>query len=196
MPSKPKVKRSRQLTVAFLTWLFLLSTGSLQAQRPLPPKPGPEHKKMEAWVGEWRYAGSTKETPAGPAGTFAGKQTCRMILNGFFLEYRWREKGQYEGKEVLAQGVDIQGFDAATKNYFDQGFENDGTVNSGILNVHGNTWTGTATRTDTQGKLYRTKFVTNFSTDGKTCTTKSEISADDGKIWMPWWELTMQQVRR
>ena len=52
------------------------------------PQPGPEHKRLEVWVGEWTYEGEAKETPIGPAGKFAGKLTGRMVLNGFFLEAR------------------------------------------------------------------------------------------------------------
>lgn len=61
---------------------------ALQAAIPEQPKPGPEHNKMEAWVGEWTYEGTAEASPLVPASTFKGKEISRMVLGGFFLEMR------------------------------------------------------------------------------------------------------------
>ena len=62
--------------------------------------------------------------------------------------------------------------------------------------MNGNIWTGTGTRKDINGKIYKIKASNTFSSDGKTCKTICELSADDGKTWMPLWELTLKKVKK
>jgi hypothetical protein len=57
------------------------------------PKPGPEQKKLEIWLGRWTYETEFKSTPLGPAGKVSGMATVRPILGGFFVEWRGEEKG-------------------------------------------------------------------------------------------------------
>jgi hypothetical protein len=196
MQTHANQKGSIQLTIVALSWLLLLSAGSVQAQTQERPKPGPEQKKLEVWVGEWKYEGSAKDSPLGPGGKFAGKQTARMILGGLFLETRWEDKGTYGGQEMILQGIDVQWYDALTKKYVDHAFDNDGSASTGVTTVNGNTWTSMSTRTDTKGKTFKVKGTSTLSSDGKTCAASAEVSADDGKTWTPLWELTLKKVKK
>lgn len=180
-------------TLLLLALLFILN---LHAQIPDRPKITPEHKKLEAWVGEWKYEGSTRDSPLGPGGKFAGKQTAQMILDGLFLETRAEDKGVYGGKEYLYKGVVLQWYDHKTKTYLDHIFTNDGAVRSGVTTVTGNTWTLIGTSIDSQGKSQKTRSFTTFSADGKTWTQKGEVSMDDGKTWMPCWEQTAERIKK
>jgi len=184
---------SLKSTILALSCLLASCVGSLCAQTPEQPKPGPEHKKLEVSVGEWGYEGEAKDSPFGPAGKFRGKTTSRMVLNGFFRESRWEDKGD---TGYIAQGIVLRGYDPVTKTYVDYGFENDGSVTPGSTTVSGNTWTGTGTRTDSKGKNYKMKSVMTFSSDGKTWTEKSEYSADNGQTWMTFYELTGKKVNK
>ena len=47
--------------------MMLLFAVVAQAQTPAP-KPGPEHKKMEIWVGDWTFEEEDFATPFAPAG--------------------------------------------------------------------------------------------------------------------------------
>ena len=116
-------------------------------------------------------------SPLGPAGTFAGKQTARWILNGFFLEFRWEEKGPLG--EVGA--VELDWYDAATKSYPYQGFQNNGDMYSANGTVSGNDWKSSGTVTH-QGIKYQTRGTSTFAADGKSFTWQNEVSAD-GKTW-------------
>lgn len=194
MQTKVNLKRSAKLTVVALSWLFLLSAGFVQAQIQDRPKPGPEQKKLEAWVGEWKYEGTLRDTPNGPGGKFAGKETTRMILDGLFLEHRAEDKGVYGGKEMVYLGINIRWFDPKTKTYLDQHYDNDGFVGNGVTTVAGNTWTSMGTLTDSKGKVSKTRSASTFSSDGKTITTNAELSMDDGKTWMPLYDLTMKKA--
>jgi hypothetical protein len=194
MQHKANQRRSIKFTLITLSWLFVLSAGFVQAQIPDRPKSGPDDKKLEVWVGDWQYEGVINDTPSGPGGKYAGKLTCRMTLDDLFLETRAEDKGVYGGKEMVYQGINVQWYDSVTKTYIARGFDNDGIVSSRITTVNGNTWIGTGTGIDRKGKTGKSKSSLTFSSDGKTYTTKGELSTDDGKTWMPWWEETGKRI--
>jgi hypothetical protein len=164
------------------TLITLLAAAGLIAtafgQQPTPsPKPGPEYKAYDVWVGEWQYEGDSFASPLGPAGKFAGKQTAKWILNGFFLDWRWQEKGP--SGDVGA--VEMDWYDAATKTYPYQGFQDNGDMYTGTGVVAGNVWKSTGTIIH-QGIKYQTRGVSTFSADGNTVAWESELSVD-GKTW-------------
>jgi len=101
MHTKGNQPHSFRPVLVVASFVLLLFAGFVQAQTPERPKPGPEQKKLvEVFGGEWKYEGTTQETPLGPAGKFAGKQTSRPILGGLYLETKWQDKGTYGGKEI------------------------------------------------------------------------------------------------
>lgn len=169
----------------------LASTAPIHAQSTDQPKPTPEQKKLEIFVGEWEYQGGGKDTPFGPGGKFTGREVSKMILNSFFLESRWKDKAE---TGYNPEGIVLRWYDPTAKTYRETGFENDGTASSGTTTISGNTWTTTGTRADKQGKTYQVKFATTFSPDGESGVTKAEYSAD-GKTWLPWWDLTMKKMK-
>ncbi len=142
--------------------------------------PGPDVKKLEAWVGTWRYEGDAKASPLGPASKIAGSQTGRMVMNGFALEWSGEEKGPFGG----VQWGEVDVYDAASKSYPYFGYQNDGTTWSGSYVVSGNVWRATGSMSS-KGATVRIRAENTFSADGKTIAWKSETSAD-GKSWAPW----------
>lgn len=174
--------------LAVFTVFLLLGSGPGRAQE--LPKPGPEQKKLEVWVGRWKYEGTSKQSPFGPAARFKGTQTGRMVLNGFFLETRWKDKGE---TGYIGEGIGLQGYDAAKKSYVDYGFDNEGVASPAVTTVQGNTWTSISTRPDDAGKVYNVRFIATFSADGRTVVNTAEYSADNGQTWRLWWELTMKK---
>lgn len=153
------------------------------------PQPGPEVKKLEAYVGTWRYEGEAKASPIGPAAKISGTQTGRMVMNGFALEWTAEEKGAFGGVQFGEMDV----YDASSKTYPYLGYQSDGTIWSGNLVVTGNTWKVTG-MTTSKGVSYRVRGENSFSADGKTCTWKNEISTD-GKTWAPWTQGTMTKSK-
>ena len=194
MQAKAKARRSFKLTFVTVSYLFVLFAVFVHAQVADRPKVGPEQKKLEVFVGDWTYEGSVSETPLGPGGKFAGKVTFRMILDGLFLESRAEDKGVYGGKEIVFKGLTIQWFDPVKKAYLNHSYDNDSFVNNSVMTVTGNTWNSTGAQTDSKGKTYKTKHSTTVSADGKSIIEKAEISTDDGRTWMTYWEDTMKKV--
>lgn len=164
---------------------------SAAAQVVEQPKPGPEHKQLERWVGNWTYSGEGHSNPFFPAGKFDGKLTRQMVLGGFFLEERWEDKNE---SGYVAQGIVLTGHDPATKSFMQYQFENDGSVGPNFVKIDGNSWKGNGTRTDRQGKSYEVKFAYQLSDDGTTDGGKVEYSSDGGKTWKPWFDITFKKA--
>jgi len=196
MQPRANQKNSFNRALIVASFLLFISAGSVRAQIQDRPKPGAEEKKLELWVGEWKYEGSVKDTPLGPGGKYAGKQTTRMIMDGLFQERRGEDKGVYGGKEMAYKWLSIQWFDPGSKSFRDHSYDNDGFANDGITTVTENTWTTNGTTVDKKGKSYRTRNFSTFASDGKTIVQKGDLSADDGKTWTPFWEGIMKKVSK
>jgi hypothetical protein len=188
--------RRIKITFVILSFLFVFVTGIVQAQIADRPKVSLEQKKLEIFVGEWKYEGFASDTPLGPGGKFAGRVTFQMILDGLFLESSAEDKGNYGGKEIVFKGITIQWFDPVKQAYLSHSYDNDNFVNNSSSTVSGNTWQGSGTQTDSKGKIYKTKHSSTVSPDGKSILEKAEISMDDGKTWIPLWEDTMHKVSK
>ena len=66
---------------------------SLAQAPPEPPKPGPEHKKLEYYVGTWKTEGEIIANEFVPAAKFVTTDTYTLDPGGFYLEFR-RAEGQ------------------------------------------------------------------------------------------------------
>lgn len=160
----------------FATLMFSLA---LHAQT-AAPKPGPEHKKLNVWVGDWTYQTQIQATPLGPAGKYLGEMTAQPILGGFFMEFRGRRKdtaGSYKN------WFEVQSYDPLQKMFTWAGFASDGSTNSGTYTFDGITmyYAGTVLLGEKQYKI-RGSIV--FSADFMSCVEKRELSVD-GRNWMP-----------
>jgi hypothetical protein len=185
--------RFTMFNLTALMGLIGLCAFTVWAATPEQPKPGPEHNKMQAWVGEWTYEGTAEASPLVPASKFKGKETSRMVLGGFFLEMR--DEGQVDTGYSF-QAVILHGYDPATRTYISYGFENDGTVYSSSGTCDGTTWTSSRIRGDHKGTSYKTRSVSTLSADGKSMMFSAEYSANDGAAWLPLWKGTMKKVAK
>ncbi len=167
------MQRARWLALLFLA----LPAVSLVAQAPKPPA---EAAKLALWVGTWKYEGDVKASPLGAAAKLSGTQTGRMVMNGFFLEWKGEEKGAFGG----VQWSEMDGYDPVAKNYPFTGYQNDGTTSAGANVVSGDTWKMTGTLT-VKGVVYRQRATGTFSANGKTYAWTADLSTD-GKTWIPW----------
>lgn len=156
----------------------LLSAMALQAQTP-PPKPGPEHKKLNIWVGDWTYEADIQATPLGPAGKCVGKSMVRPILGGFFVEFRGDEKGP----TGPFQWREVDGYDALNKKYTWNGFTSDGSASSVTYMIDGTmvNYSGTVLLGE---KQYKIRGTVVFADDFMSFVEQRELSVD-GQTWMP-----------
>jgi Protein of unknown function (DUF1579) len=107
---------------------------SLAQAPPEAPKPGPEHKKLEYFVGTWKTEGEIKENGLVPAGKSVTTETYTLGPGGFFLEV-----DRPEGQIPRTQG--ITAYDSHAKVYTTFYVNSAGLVGGGTGTVDGNTWT-------------------------------------------------------
>jgi hypothetical protein len=75
--------------------------------------PGPEHKRMAYFAGQWKYEGEAKESPLGPGGKLTGSETCEWFAGSFALVCR--SKGT--GPKGPGTGQSVMSYDPARKAY-------------------------------------------------------------------------------
>ena len=104
---------------------------------PAPPKPGPEHKKLEYFLGKWTVEGEIKANESVPRIMRAGKtfstETATLGPGGFYVESR--AEGQ------LGTRLAIIAYDSHAKVYTSYYASSVGLVGTGTGTVNGNTWT-------------------------------------------------------
>ena len=110
-------------------------TSLLLAQAPPgPPKPGPEHKKLEYFVGKWTVEDEIKPNGYVPAGKTVGTETDTLGPEGFYVESR-AEGGQ------LPTRFGFMAYDSHAKVYTSYYASSVGLVGTATGTVNGNTWT-------------------------------------------------------
>ena len=109
-------------------------TALLLAQAPpAPPKPGPEHKNLEYFLGTWKEENEIKANGYVPAGKGVTTGTYTLGQGGFYVERR--AEGQ------IPYTVGIIAYDSYAKAYTTFYASSAGLVGTGIGSVNGNTWT-------------------------------------------------------
>jgi hypothetical protein len=98
-----------------------------------PPKPGPEHKKLEYFVGKWTVESEIRANKFVPAGKTVGTETATLGTGGFYVESR--AEGQ------LGTRLAIIAYDSHAKVYTSYYASSVGLVGTGTGTVNGNTWT-------------------------------------------------------
>jgi hypothetical protein len=161
--------------VALVTWVALLVTAAL-AQAPTgAPKPGPEHKRLSYFVGNWTYEGETKPGPFGPGGKFTGTETIEWFPGEFFLISHSEEKGPMG----TSKGLSLMGYSTEEKAYTLHMINSMGApAISARGKLTGDTWTWT-TEMKMGGKNYSGRFTIKEQSP-TSYTLKLEVSTDGG----------------
>lgn len=97
------------------------------------PKPGPEHKKLEYFMGTWKLETEIKPNGYVPAGKGVTTQTNTLGPGGFSVESRW------EGQIPRTDG--IIAYDSHEQVYTEFYVSSIGLVGTARGTVDGNTWT-------------------------------------------------------
>jgi ketosteroid isomerase-like protein len=164
--------------------------GTAFGQQPnQPPKPSPEHHKLQLWFGEWTYEGESQTTFLGPGGKFTGRMTGRPILDGFGAEYVFVENGP-SGETRM---IEINCYDPVAKNYPGICISSDGSFFQRTFTMNGNVATCEATFV-TGGKQHKIRGTVVFAPDLMSDVEKREISTD-GKKWAPLFESKFTKVK-
>ena len=158
-----------------------MSVAAVIGQKQEMPKPGPEHQRLGAFVGNWTFEGELKPGPMGPGGKTTATDRIEWAPGNFFVQRSYQGKSPNGGE---MQGLEILAYDGAKKIYTYNAFDSLGNVASGTMTVKDNTWTTTGTMTTMAATTMRDRCSLEFGAGGSTLTMTCEISTD-GKTWTP-----------
>jgi len=167
----------RALTVTFAV-LFFSTLLALAQNPPQMPKPGPEHKNLGYFSGNWKLTGDVKPGPMGPGGKFTGTDRIEWMPGGFFLVSHSQGSSPM-GNET---GLAVYGYTTDKKVYTYDEFNNMGENVHATGNFDGKVWTWTAD-TPMGGKPMKGRY-TLTETSPTAYTFKFEMS-QDGTKWEP-----------
>jgi len=159
--------RARIFGLAVVAVCVLAFCGPALAQDP-PPKPGPEHERMSAWLGKW-----TCETKDEGGGTM----TCDWFDGGFFLEcpFDWKTVSGAELKVATIMGYSKVDNSYTWYRYWSNGWSD---YSKGWVRDAAWTWVFENERV-TKG-LRRRQVTCNFSEDGWTYKWERSV---EGEPW-------------
>jgi hypothetical protein len=163
---------------AILLSTLVLMTASAWAQ--MAPKPGPEVKKLDYFVGTWSVEGTIAQGPWGAGGKFTSTDTAEWMPGSFFVE------GHSDFKmppEVGGEGkaTSFMGYDTDENVYTYDEFNSQGRREVSKGTVSGDTWTWTSSQTYS-GQEVKQKMTIKVLTPA-SYSLKFEISMD-GTNWM------------
>jgi Protein of unknown function (DUF1579) len=105
-----------------------------------PPKPGPELKKLDVFVGTWTLDGNMKPGPMGPGGAISENEKCEWMDGGFYLVCN----SEYKSTIGNGVGLAVMGYSPDDKGYTYREFNSFGEFEDSKGSVAGDTWTWVA----------------------------------------------------
>jgi hypothetical protein len=104
-----------------------------------PPKPGPEVKKLDVFVGTWTLDGTMKPGAMGPGGTMTETQRCEWMEGGFYVVCH----ASYKSSMGDGVGLSVMGYSVEDKTYTYREFNSFGEFDDSKGALDGDTWTWT-----------------------------------------------------
>jgi hypothetical protein len=161
--------------------LALLSGWTLPSALLAQATPGPAHKALEMFVGEWAFEGDSRAIPAlgmTDAGKVSYRHVSQMANGGFFLETRRTGVGPRGAVTELF----VYSYNVVSKVYRQDGYNNRGQVRTFTGTLDGLTWSFIGTNTNADGSVTKERFTLTYSRDLASATVRSEHSKD-GISW-------------
>jgi hypothetical protein len=163
----------RASVVAFVVLIICLALVESQ-QRPAPPTPAPELKKLDYFVGEWKAVGELKPSPMGPGGKFFSVDHNEWMSGRFFLVSHSIGGIAMEHFSETA----FMGWDTQDKAYSYDSFNSRGEVEHAKGSLEGNTWTWNNTE-NVQGKVTKGRYTVTVVSPS-SYTFKLELAPEGG----------------
>ena len=157
--------------VGLLFGTILLAQAQMQM-----PKPGPELKKLDIFLGSWAMDGDTKPGPMGPGGKFTGTEKNEWMEGSYFL------LGHDDFKTPMGdgKGLSFLGYSTEEKVYTYDAFNSMGEADHAKGTVEGDTWTWTSEQ-KMGGQIIKGRYTIKM-TSPTTYDMKYEMS-QDGTNW-------------
>ena len=127
----------RQAGKILAAYVILATAVMAQTQ---PPKPGPEVKKLDVFVGTWTLDGNMKPGMMGPGGSVTEHDKCEWMEGGFYVVCHSEYKIQGTCNGV---GLSVMGYFTDDKAYTYREFNSFGEFDDSRGTLEGDAWTWT-----------------------------------------------------
>lgn len=162
----------KTFTVVSAAWLLMTAASLAQTEM---PKPGPEHKKLDIFAGNWTLDGDMKPGPMGPGGKMTETEKCEWMEGGFFLVCH----SDYKSSMGDGSGLSVLGYSADDKTYTYREFNSWGEFNDSKGSVDADTWTWTSD--EKMGSMTMKSRFTMKMTSATSYSFLFEMSQDGAK---------------
>jgi hypothetical protein len=152
----------------------LILTAAAMAQM-AAPKPAPELRKLDVFVGAWTLDGNMKASSMGPAGTMNESEKCEWMEGGFYLVCH----SDFKSSMGNGVGLSVMGYSAEDKAYTYREFSSTGEFVDSRGMLDGDTWTWT--NEDKMGGMTMKGRFTIHMTSTASYTFAFDMSQDGAK---------------
>lgn len=145
-----------------------------------PAGPGPEHRRLDAFVGRWNTEGVVRATADAPELRFTAVDRYEWMEGGWFLLHHVDARmgdGRLTALEVI-------GYDPASGTYPMRSWDSQGNAGAHTGTLHDGVWTF-AGATE--------RFTGRFGPGGGTLSGTWERSAG-GESWEPWMDVILTRA--
>ena len=167
----------RTLRISLPLFIAALLTTAIASAQMAMPKPGPEHKKLDYFIGNWTCDADSKPGPMGPGGKMTMMDESKWMEGGFFvvIHNQFKSVGMGSGS-----GIGFLGYDGDEKKYTYNELNSFGEniVSKGTVDGDNWTWIGEMKQPAGKGR-FSEKILSPTS-----YSFKFEMSTD-GANWMP-----------
>ena len=164
----------RQAGMILAAWLVLAAAALAQME---PPKPGPEHKKLDMFAGTWTLEGDLKPGPTGQGGKMTEHEKCEWMEGGFFMVCHADFKSETMGS---GSGISMMGYSTDDKIYTYREFNSYGEFEDSKGALDGDTWTWTGDE-KMGGMIMKGRFTMKITSS--TSYAFSYEMSQDGAKW-------------
>jgi hypothetical protein len=151
------------------------------------PKPGAEHEKLKALVGNWKAQETMAPSPWDPKGGEAeASSVAKLGLDGMFVIAEYE---QQRGGHVTYRGHGVFGWDAGQKSYTMYWFDSMGSDPGGPAR---GSWEGDTLTFQMQSKMGHSRYTYRFRSADEYAF---EIHMSrDGETWNRWIDSVYRRV--
>ena len=153
-----------------------------------PPKPGPEHQKLDYFVGTWKITSEMKANPLGPAGRMMGTERCEWFAGRFHLVC----ESDATGPSGEIHSMAVMSYDTEQRSHVYYAISSvapDAEYAKGAKTTDGWNWTS---ESRAEGKTIRSRFAM-FSMTPANYQMKWEVN--DGSGWTTVMTGTAMKIR-
>lgn len=126
-------------TISALLIALVTLAGIANAQMEAP-KPAPELRKLDVFVGSWTLDGAMKPGAMGPGGTMTENEKCEWMQGDFYVVCH----SDYKGTMGSGVGLSVLGYSTDEKAYTYREFNSYGEFDDSRGTLEGDTWTWTS----------------------------------------------------